>query len=64
VALKLGSIPSIPPYRAPIVDDEESMEVEDVRTEPEEEEKSEDEVEEVDRPIVHSELNISFARFS
>jgi len=55
--LKLGRIPSIPPYKPPIVDDEESMEVEDPRTDAEEEEEdSEDELEEDQRPIVHSKL--------
>ena len=58
MALKLGRIPSIPPYKPPTVDDEESMDVEDPRTdaEEEEEEESEDEVEEDSRPIVHSKL--------
>jgi hypothetical protein len=64
VALKLGRIPSIPPYRPPIVDDEESMEVEDPRTDPEEEEESEDEVEEDHRPIVHSKLINPLVRLS
>jgi len=56
VALKLGRIPSIPPYKPQIVDDEESMEVEDPRTDAEEEEESEDELEEDQRPMVHSKL--------
>ena len=58
MALKLGRIPSIPPYKPLIVDHEESMDVEDPRTDAEEveEEESEDEVEEDNRPIVHSKL--------
>jgi hypothetical protein len=58
VVLNLGRIPSIPPYKPPIVDDEESMDVEDPRADVEEEEdsESEDEVEEDHRPIVHSKL--------
>lgn len=57
---RLGRIPSIPPYKPPIVDDEESMEVEDTRTDYEEESESEDEPEEDSRPIVHSEIDTPF----
>ena len=62
MALKLGRIPSIPPYRPPIVDNEESMDVEDPRTDAEEEEEdeSEDEEEEDNRPIVHSKLGTPY----
>ena len=64
VVLTLGRIPSIPPYKPPIVDDEESMEVEDTRTDYEEESESEDEHEEENRPIVHSMLDSPFPRMS
>jgi hypothetical protein len=66
VVLNLGRIPSIPPYKPPIVDDEESMDVEDPRTDVEEEEESEseDEVEEDHRPIVHSNYNLNSKRLS
>jgi hypothetical protein len=66
VVTDLGRIPSIPPYRPPIVDDEESMEVEDPRTDVEEEEdsESEDEPEEDHRPIVHSQYNLHSERLA
>jgi hypothetical protein len=66
VVLNLGRIPSIPPHQPPIVDDEESMDVEDPRTDVEEEEESEseDEVEEDHRPIVHSKYNLHSKRLS
>jgi hypothetical protein len=64
--MNLGRIPSIPPYKPPIVDDEESMDVEDPRTDVEEEveSESEDEVEEDHRPIVHSKYNLHSKRLS
>jgi hypothetical protein len=66
VVLNLGRIPDIPPYRPPIVYDEESMDVEDPRTDVEEEEESEseEEVEEDHRPIVHSKLETLLWRLS
>jgi len=64
VVSRLGRIPSIPPYKPPVVDDEESMEVEDTRTDYEEESESEDEHEEENRPIVHSMLDSPFPRMS
>ena len=46
------------------MDDEESMELEDPRTDAEEEEESEDELEEDQRPIVHSKLAKMFKKLS